>query len=111
MKTAILKLVGVLTVIILYILFVPAGLVALTVVLTPTLLSLWWRTFNVWILIINVCLGWTGVAYGYALLWAWQGVRPTWKDCTFALRSLCRFANLKATVEDIPPRRMSTAHA
>lgn len=105
MKPAIAKIIGVFVAFTLYALLVPAGLLAFTVILVPTLLSVWWRSFSIWLMLINVFLGWTGVAYAYTLLWAWQGSPPNWQDCKKGMDFLCRFASFSAEPGDIPPRK------
>lgn len=105
MKPAIAKIIGVFAAFMLYAFLVPAELLALTVIFIPTLLSVWWRSFSVWLMLVNVLLGWTGVAYAYALLWAWQGSPPNWQDCKKGIYFLFRFASLTEEPGDIPPRK------
>jgi hypothetical protein len=106
MNTTIAKVIATFVAIVIYACLVPAGLLALTVIFVPTLLSIWWKTFDFRLMIVNVFLGWTGVAYAYALLWAWQGSAPTWKDCKSGIRFVCRFVSFTAGLRDIPPRKI-----
>jgi hypothetical protein len=105
LNPAIAKLIGIFAAVVLYAFLVPAGVLALTVIFVPTLLSVWWRSFSIWLMLINVFLGWTGVAYAYTLLWAWQGSPPNWQDCKKGMDFIRRFATLAATPEDVPPRK------
>ncbi len=105
MNAAIVKAIVAFLAIVAYACVVPTGLFALTLIFVPTLLSIWWRTFNVPLMLVNVLLGWTGVAYAYALLWAWQGSAPNWQDCKKGIQFIFRFASFQAEFSDIPPRK------